>query len=82
MLSELPSVRPISPAEKPSVYGPHPLGTQQHLMLSHALREILELEWVRPINTGVAVGPGILNAAIFVSPSSCTATAYVSGSRG
>ena len=44
VLSELPSVRPISPAEKPSVYGPHPLGTQQHLMLSHALREILELE--------------------------------------
>jgi hypothetical protein len=39
--------------------------------------------WARPsINTGVAVGPGILNAAIFVWPSSCTANIYVSGSRG
>ena len=43
---------------------------------------LLRAEWVRPINTGVAVGPGILNAVIFVFPSSCTATAYVSGSRG
>ena len=39
--------------------------------------------WARPsINTGVAVGPGILNAAIFVCPSSCSANAHVSGSRG